>query len=703
MGFIALIGMLNVFETRFIITDLNIQDGLTLPGLALSTVILIGVLLGAGLLAARRLKAPTSGELALNGALAGAVTILLMIAIVFVAQQINVWAESGNMSAIFPNVNADLTRLLSFGQETPLVGYVLMTALGALVGAAGGLGLRLPTKYISVGLIAVTIIVALGMLQDQVNTIISLTDAIWITGLITLGYLVAAWRKRPQLWPRIAEAAAVGAVLGLLGGLLLVLGGAQDGALPAFLDAPAILTSLVVGRGIAGSLILLAIIGGILGLAGAVLSATTGTAHRLGTTVLAALLMLGVLNATDKVTYVSALIIIVMIVVQQLIAGQTAQQADSVYSQYAPRQRRTSQTLIGLVGLAFVLIIPQFLSGYINNVVDLIGLYVMMGLGLNIVVGFAGLLDLGYVAFFAIGAYMTGILTTPNVLTCGGIGPSAIPAADIATTCTGMLTFWMAWPIAILTSGLAGVTLGIPVLRLRGDYLAIVTLGFGEIIRLVALSDLFKPFFGGAQGIVGIPGAGHRPQRHCRRADRGQRPHPDPDRRVVFRTDLPGAAQRNLLPDPCRGVGRRLRLVPPGWFPPGTCLARHAQRRGRGAGDGHPPDAQQAAGLLHRGRLLWHGRGAVCLLYQVHLPQQLHAAAVDQRAEPDHHRRPGQHSGRDGGRAAHLRPAGSAARVPGIPPADVRRAAGGDDDPASRGRPAALDAAPGRTGRKSLC
>jgi branched-chain amino acid transport system permease protein len=68
------------------------------------------------------------------------------------------------------------------------------------------------------------------------------------------------------------------------------------------------------------------------------------------------------------------------------------------------------------------------------------------------------------------------------------------------------MTFWQAWPFSILVAGLAGVLLGIPVLRLRGDYLAIVTLGFGEIIRLIALSNEFKPLFGAAQGISNIPG-----------------------------------------------------------------------------------------------------------------------------------------------------------------------------------------------------
>jgi len=108
-----------------------------------------------------------------------------------------------------------------------------------------------------------------------------------------------------------------------------------------------------------------------------------------------------------------------------------------------------------------------------------------MGLGLNIVVGFAGLLDLGYVAFYAIGAYTMGVLTSP------GLG-------------LFHLTFWQALPIALLFSILAGVILGLPVLRMRGDYLAIVTLGFGEIVRLLALSDWLRPWLGCTQGIQSI-------------------------------------------------------------------------------------------------------------------------------------------------------------------------------------------------------
>ena len=139
--------------------------------------------------------------------------------------------------------------------------------------------------------------------------------------------------------------------------------------------------------------------------------------------------------------------------------------------------------------LGFLLILPVWLlnkDAYLNSVVNLVNLYIIMGLGLNIVVGFAGLLDLGYVAFFAIGAYTVALMTSAGDLGHG-------------------YTFWQALPWAVILALVAGVVLGIPVLRMRGDYLAIVTLGFGEIIRILANSDWLKPFMGGALGVLDIP------------------------------------------------------------------------------------------------------------------------------------------------------------------------------------------------------
>jgi len=138
---------------------------------------------------------------------------------------------------------------------------------------------------------------------------------------------------------------------------------------------------------------------------------------------------------------------------------------------------------VSLALLAALLVLgPLRIGGYYNHVLGSVGIYVMMGLGLNVVVGFAGLLDLGYVAFFAIGAYTYAFLNSPKY--------------------NLHVNFWIALPIVVAVAAIGGVLLGIPVLRMRGDYLAIVTLGFGEIIRLF-LNNLVD-LTGGPQGILGI-------------------------------------------------------------------------------------------------------------------------------------------------------------------------------------------------------
>jgi branched-chain amino acid transport system permease protein len=123
--------------------------------------------------------------------------------------------------------------------------------------------------------------------------------------------------------------------------------------------------------------------------------------------------------------------------------------------------------------------VPLITNRYWTDVASTAMFYILLALGLNIIVGYAGLLDLGYAAFFAVGSYTTGILTTQ-------FGVS----------------FWVSILFGALFATIVGVLIGIPTLRLRSDYLAIVTLGFGEIIRLIANNSKFT---GGPSGIYGIP------------------------------------------------------------------------------------------------------------------------------------------------------------------------------------------------------
>lgn len=141
-----------------------------------------------------------------------------------------------------------------------------------------------------------------------------------------------------------------------------------------------------------------------------------------------------------------------------------------------------------VAGALALLALPFLLQGFGNawvRIADVALLYVLLALGLNIVVGYAGLLDLGYVAFFALGAYMFGLLASPHLT-------ETFPAIAAMFPDGLHLSFWIVVPLAALVAGAFGVILGAPTLKLRGDYLAIVTLGFGEIIR-VFINNLDHP------------------------------------------------------------------------------------------------------------------------------------------------------------------------------------------------------------------
>lgn len=140
----------------------------------------------------------------------------------------------------------------------------------------------------------------------------------------------------------------------------------------------------------------------------------------------------------------------------------------------SPGRRRALHIFL----IALLVVVPWLSSQYITVILTNALLYVVLCLGLNVVVGYAGLLDLGYAAFFAVGAYTIGILTQFGI------------------------NFWAAIPCSVLTASIAGVIIGGPTLRLRGDYLAIVTLGFGEIVRFSARN---MEITGGASGLSRIP------------------------------------------------------------------------------------------------------------------------------------------------------------------------------------------------------
>ena len=149
------------------------------------------------------------------------------------------------------------------------------------------------------------------------------------------------------------------------------------------------------------------------------------------------------------------------------------------------KQNKTVMYAIWALALCILPLLLQGMGNFWVRIADVALLYVLLALGLNIVVGFAGLLDLGFVAFFAIGAYMYGLMASPHL--------SDTFAWFAATFPQGLhSSIWLVIPLGALLAGILGILRGAPTLKLRGDYLAIVTLGFGEIIR-VFLNNLDHP------------------------------------------------------------------------------------------------------------------------------------------------------------------------------------------------------------------
>ena len=191
----------------------------------------------------------------------------------------------------------------------------------------------------------------------------------------------------------------------------------------------------------------------------------------------------------DTLRQTPALMLFIISTVAGFLWAMFGQQARQGFATLEPSRRRVVNGVGMLIFAGILLMLPWLIGRTLSDVAVAIGIFVLMGLGLNIAIGLAGLLDLGYVTNYAVGAYILAVLTS--------IGP--LGRLD------GVFTFWMVIPVALLAAMFAGFIFAVPVLRMRGDYLAIATLGFGEIIGKLAISDWLKPLIGGAQGVQAIP------------------------------------------------------------------------------------------------------------------------------------------------------------------------------------------------------
>jgi branched-chain amino acid transport system permease protein len=352
-----------------------------------------------------------------------------------------------------------------------------------------------------------------------------------ITNVLTLGQLMLAvvtfivgYRAgiaprgvaQPSMRLRLAGGILAGAIAGAALGLLIMLGYSPIDLQTVFVRlSPSLLEFLSFGQPAPVGAAMQIGLNALLGLLGAALLVLPG---RLRVAIVAGLLGLALASMIEPylrprmeqldlgdiadllyrqhgLTIPAAIVIFVGVAAIAAIWSPTRHRVNRRLAAMQPEQRRTirfsSFVLIGFL----VLILPLITGQFISQVLVLVGLYLLLALGLNIVVGYAGLLDLGYVAFFAVGAYLMAILTSPD-------GPLGAPLVQIAGEAGA---FWLALPFVMIGAAATGLLIGAPVLRLRGDYLAIVTLGFGEIARILFLSNALEPWLGGVQGIIGIP------------------------------------------------------------------------------------------------------------------------------------------------------------------------------------------------------
>jgi len=339
-----------------------------------------------------------------------------------------------------------------------------------------------------------------------------------VTGIISAGHMlmlvvalgagVSAARQHAGRGAArgLAAGALAGAIVGALVALLVALATVVNLRSMIVGATPELFTLLSFGRGVAG-LPWIVLANAAASLIGAALTLFPSGVRSMLTTGIVALLGVGLLQEQvqlllqaeritrlrelvftfDGLTPLGAVLVFAVSVLLSSAWHRLRPVANKRIAVLAPGPRRAVQIVGFVVAVGVIVILPLFVGPFFSQVLVLVGLYTLMGLGLNLEIGFAGLLDIGFVAFFAVGAYTVGLLTST--------GPLGI----------AHLSWWTALLIAVGVSLLSGVFFGLPILGIRGDYLAIATLGFGEIIRLLVLSDFLRPVFGGSQGLLSIP------------------------------------------------------------------------------------------------------------------------------------------------------------------------------------------------------
>lgn len=489
IAILTLTGIFSTFESRELIEDT----------LNLSTILLAVMAGSAAFLVASPVREGGLLSVTVNALVASGLVAFVLTLIVVLENNIN-------LRFVFQNLSPLNEGTLTAGREISLEtgdigGLLLMIGYCLISGIIGGLLVLADKRIRETLLLSFTLTVVLGLTSSQIDSVIALPDALMLVVVVAASYVSTFYLPVSDLYRRLGVGFAIGAGIALVLALIGNAGGlVEGGILLGTGGEPRILLLSTTGNFIPFILII-----GVIGALAALLPESSRSVHNGGVFFIGGLLLLSILDWQGDLQIWTTLLIFGLLAAMIWFVPPTGQRADSAFEARPVSEQRNIQRLFFISVMLIALVAPQFMGLYISNVFNLVALYAVMGIGLNVMIGYTGLLDLGYVASFAIGAYTLGILTTPNVLTCGGVDTTLMPPAETAEICTGMLTFWQAWPLCVLFSALTGAALGIPVLRLRGDYLAIVTLGFGEIINRIILSNDFKDYLGGAQGISPIP------------------------------------------------------------------------------------------------------------------------------------------------------------------------------------------------------
>ena len=492
---LTLTGIFGEFASRQIIRDL----------LSLDTLTLVLMLFASGYLVASVNRSFGVAVSIASGVAGGCIVAMAL----FLILQLELLVPFSDLKFIFANYQSLSGSAVVFGQnsDTLTQGVLSLFAFAAATGLAAGIVANLAQRWRNILFVSALMTIVIALLQDQINKAFSLPDALAIGAAFLLGYgiaLLAGLRRTTTAPLRIIAGAVMGLVVG---GAVYTLATNDAGALIPL--ARSVDTSPLL-QFVANPVMIAVYV--VAGAFGALMTVASRAVHNGSFYFITTLLILGLINDQPFLTLPVLLFIFLLLCFEQTLLLSLATRAQQAYSQFEiPGQNHVKRTA-GIVGLFVIFIAPLFLSAYVTNVLDLVMLYIVMGIGLNVMVGFAGLLDLGYVASFAIGAYTAALLMTPSIITTGCGAEFAgeryfemCVGAVAQWQGIGVLSFWGAWPIAIVVSALTGMALGVPVLRLRGDYLAIVTLGFGEITRVLSRANVTKPLLGSAQGISPVP------------------------------------------------------------------------------------------------------------------------------------------------------------------------------------------------------